>query len=103
MQRRVALGDRLAFVGLVQARIGFDDPPFHRREITLLANRNSCNDFPRIIRLIEADRIDTTPWITHRLGLTSVPDQFAALSAQPCLVKAMIEASDVDAVNVSWR
>jgi 2-desacetyl-2-hydroxyethyl bacteriochlorophyllide A dehydrogenase len=93
---RVAHGGRLVFVGLVQARIGFDDPLFHRREITLLASRNSCNDFPGIIRLIEAGRIDTTPWITHRLGLSSVPDQFAALREQPGLVKAMIEVSDTD-------
>jgi threonine dehydrogenase-like Zn-dependent dehydrogenase len=72
-----AHGGRLDFVGLVQARIGFDDPLFHRREITLLASRNSCNDFPRFIRLIESGRIDTTPWITHRIGLSTVPDRAA--------------------------
>jgi 2-desacetyl-2-hydroxyethyl bacteriochlorophyllide A dehydrogenase len=94
---RVAHGGRLVFVGLVQARISFDDPLFHRREITLVASRNSCNDFPRIIRLIESGQIDTTPWITHRLGLSSVPNEFAALREQPGLVKAMIEVSDVDA------
>jgi 2-desacetyl-2-hydroxyethyl bacteriochlorophyllide A dehydrogenase len=93
---RVAHGGRLVFVGLVQARIGFDDPLFHRREITLLASRNSCNDFPRIIRLIEEGRIDTTPWITHRLGLSSVPKEFAALREQPGLIKAMIEVGDAE-------
>jgi 2-desacetyl-2-hydroxyethyl bacteriochlorophyllide A dehydrogenase len=93
---RVAHGGRLVFVGLVQARIGFDDPLFHRREITLLASRNSCNDFPRIIRLIEEGRIDTTPWITHRLGLSSVPKEFAALRDRPGLIKAMIEVSDAE-------
>ena len=94
---RVAHGGRLVFVGLVQARIGFDDPLFHRREITLLASRNSCNDFPRIIRLIEAGRIDTAPWITHRLGLSSVPNEFARLRDQAGLVKAMIEVNDAEA------
>jgi 2-desacetyl-2-hydroxyethyl bacteriochlorophyllide A dehydrogenase len=94
---RVAHGGRLVFVGLVQSRISFDDPLFHRREITLSASRNSCDDFPRIIRLIETGRIDTTPWITHRLGLSSVPYKFAALREQPGLVKAMIEVSDADA------
>jgi 2-desacetyl-2-hydroxyethyl bacteriochlorophyllide A dehydrogenase len=93
---RVAHGGRLVFVGVVQARIGFDDPLFHRREITLLASRNSCNDFPRIIRLIEEGRIDTTPWITHRLGLSSVPEKFAALREQPGLIKAMIEVNDAE-------
>jgi 2-desacetyl-2-hydroxyethyl bacteriochlorophyllide A dehydrogenase len=93
---RVTHGGRLVFVGLVQARISFDDPLFHRREITLLASRNSCNDFPRIIRLIEAGQIDTTPWITHRFGLSAVTSEFDSLREQPGLVKAMIEVSDAD-------
>jgi len=92
----VAHGGRLIFVGLVQASITFDDPLFHRREMTLLASRNSCNDFPRIIRLIEEGRIDTTPWVTHRLGLDEVPEVFAGLREQPGLVKAMIEVADAD-------
>jgi 2-desacetyl-2-hydroxyethyl bacteriochlorophyllide A dehydrogenase len=94
---RVAFGGRLVFVGLVQSRISFDDPLFHRREITLFASRNSCGDFPRIIRLIEEGRIDTTPWITHRLRLSAVPDDFPRLREQPGLVKAMIDVGDDDA------
>jgi threonine dehydrogenase-like Zn-dependent dehydrogenase len=93
----VAHGGRLVFVGLVQGTITFDDPLFHRREMTLLSSRNSANDFPRIIRLIEEGRIDTTPWVTHRLGLDEVPDVFAGLREQPGLVKAMIEVADADA------
>ncbi len=93
----VAHGGRLVFVGLVQARVGFDDPLFHRRELTLLASRNSCGDFPRIIRRIEDGQIDTTPWVTHRLGLAEVPRAFAGLRDEPGLVKAMIEVSEADA------
>ncbi|MGH9593051.1 MAG: zinc-binding alcohol dehydrogenase family protein, partial [Bryobacteraceae bacterium] len=51
--QKVAHGGRIVFVGLVQGSITFDDPNFHRRETTLLASRNSCGDFPGIIRLIE--------------------------------------------------
>jgi len=94
---RVAFGGRLVFVGLVQSRISFDDPLFHRREITLFASRNSCGDFPRIIRLIEEGRIDTTPWITHRLRLSAVPDMFSGLREQSGLVKAMIDVSEDEA------
>jgi 2-desacetyl-2-hydroxyethyl bacteriochlorophyllide A dehydrogenase len=92
----VAHGGRLVFVGLVQASITFDDPLFHRREMTLLASRNSCRDFPRIIRLIEEGRIDTAPWITHRLALAEVPREFAGLPGQPGLVKAMVDVGDAD-------
>ena len=37
----VASGGRLVFVGIVLADISFHDPDFHRKEITLLATRNS--------------------------------------------------------------
>ena len=46
---------------------GYPDPLLHRREITIYASRNALPaDFSRIIQLIEEDRIDTCPWITHR-------------------------------------
>jgi len=62
-----ANGSRLIFVGLFQGEVTFNDPDFHRRELTLLASRNARpDDFSRIISLIEAKRIDTSPWITHR-------------------------------------
>lgn len=87
----VAPGGRLVLVGLVQGRISFDDPHLHRMEITLLASRNSCHEFPRIIRLIEDGEIDTTPWITHRLELGEVPRRFQELPGRPGLVKAIVD------------
>jgi threonine dehydrogenase-like Zn-dependent dehydrogenase len=90
----VAHGGRLVFVGLVQGRISFEDPNFHRREITLLSSRNSCNDFARIIRMIEDGSIDTTPWINFRMGLGDVVREFPRIREQPDLVKAMIEVED---------
>lgn len=65
----VANGGRLVFVGLFQGDVAFNDPNFHRREMTLLASRNALPaDFSRIIRLVEDGTIDTRPWITHRTG-----------------------------------
>ena len=87
----VAPGGRLVLVGLVQGRISFDDPQLHRREITVLASRNSCHEFPRIIGLIENGKIDTTPWVTHRLDLGEVPRRFQELPGRPGLVKAIID------------
>jgi len=94
---RVAHGGRLVFVGIVLGRVSFDDPLLHCREMTVFASRNSCGQFPRIIRMIEEGQIDTTPWITHRLGLAEVPARFAELPGRSGLVKAMIEVSDADA------
>jgi len=90
----VAHGGRLVFVGLVLGNIAMDDPLFHRREVTLFATRNSCHDFPRIMRLMEAGTLDTRPWITHRLALAQVPSDFAGLRESPGLVKAMIDVED---------
>jgi 2-desacetyl-2-hydroxyethyl bacteriochlorophyllide A dehydrogenase len=84
-------GGRLVFVGLVQGDITFNDPEFHRRELTLLATRNARPEsFRSIIQAIESGLIDTNPWITHRLGLGDVPAQFPAIAAAPDLFKAMV-------------
>jgi 2-desacetyl-2-hydroxyethyl bacteriochlorophyllide A dehydrogenase len=89
-----APGGRLVFVGLFQGEVTFNDPNFHRRELTLLASRNARPaDFERIIALIETGRIDTTPWITHRAPFARVPDEFAAWTRpETGVIKAMIEA-----------
>jgi len=87
----VCHGGRLVFVGVCQEDITFPDPLFHRREMTLLGSRNSVGVFPGIIEMIEDGRIDTTPWITHRMQLADVPEVFPTLAGKPDLVKAMIE------------
>ncbi len=92
----VAPAGRLVFVGLVLGRISFEDPLFHRREMTVLSSRNSCFAFPRIIQMIENGQVDTAPWITDRLALADVPRDFAALRQRPDLVKAMVEVGDSD-------
>jgi 2-desacetyl-2-hydroxyethyl bacteriochlorophyllide A dehydrogenase len=89
----VAPGGRLVFVGLFQGEVTFNDPFFHRREMTLLASRNStAADFTRIIGLMEQGRIDTTPWITHRAALADVPARFPGwLEPESGVLKAIIE------------
>lgn len=89
----VANGGRLVLVGLVQGDVSFHDPEFHRREITLLATRNSLpDDFRRIVGLLEEGRIDTKPWITHRAGYGDFVEQFPAwLDREAGVVKAMLE------------
>jgi threonine dehydrogenase-like Zn-dependent dehydrogenase len=92
----VAPAGRLVFVGLVLGRISFEDPLFHRREMTVLSSRNSCFAFPQIIQMIEQGKIDTSPWITDRLALKDIPSDFAALRQRPNLVKAMVEVGEGD-------
>lgn len=86
-------GGRLVLVGLVQGEITFNDPHFHRRELTLLASRNArSEDFDRIIHLIESGRIDTTPWITHRASIHETPSVFPSWTRpETGVIKAMVE------------
>lgn len=83
---------RIVFVGLFQGDLTFNDPNFHRRELTLLASRNSMpSTFRAIIRLVENGRVDTKPWITHRLALADVPAVFPKdVAGNPAVLKAMI-------------
>jgi threonine dehydrogenase-like Zn-dependent dehydrogenase len=84
-------GGRLVFVGLIQGDLTFNDPSFHRRELTVMGSRNSRPEtFRTIISMIEAGKIDTTPWITHRLELRDVPTRFPEIAQDKTLLKAMI-------------
>jgi 2-desacetyl-2-hydroxyethyl bacteriochlorophyllide A dehydrogenase len=89
----VAHGGRLIFVGLVQSDITFHDPDFHRRELTLLATRNSTRgEFTRIIQLLEERKIDTTPWITHQVDYERMIEAFPGwLDPELGVIKAMVE------------
>jgi 2-desacetyl-2-hydroxyethyl bacteriochlorophyllide A dehydrogenase len=87
----VAHGGRIVFVGLFQGEVRFDDPNFHRRELTLLSSRNATSeDFSQVIKEIESGVVDTTPWITHRLELGEVLSRFGEVIASPNLRKAVI-------------
>lgn len=90
-----AHGGRIVFVGLFQGDVTFNDPNFHRRELTICASRNATPDtFRRIIALVEAGRIDTQPWITHRFQLAETATFFPThIAGNPTVLKAMIEIS----------
>ena len=67
---------------------------FHRRELTLCASRNAVPEtFRTLIAAVEAGRIDTKPWITHRCALADTPHAFpATIAGNPAVLKAMIAA-----------
>jgi threonine dehydrogenase-like Zn-dependent dehydrogenase len=89
-----AHGGRIVFVGLFQGDVTFNDPNFHRRELTVMGSRNATPaTFREVIRLVEAGRVDTRPWITHRFKLAETPAVFPRdIAGNPAVLKAMIEA-----------
>ena len=89
----VAPGGRLIFVGLHQEEVCFKDDEFHRRELTLLASRNStASDFLHVISLMEKGLIQINPWITYKVPYAEVIDKFSSwVSRRKGFLKAMIK------------
>lgn len=88
-----AFAGRLVYVGITQAELSFPHAPIlHRRELSILASRNALpEDFRSIIAHIEAGRIDTRPWITHRAAFTDMIAQFPSwLKPETGVIKAMV-------------
>jgi 2-desacetyl-2-hydroxyethyl bacteriochlorophyllide A dehydrogenase len=90
-----AHGGRIVFVGLFQGDVTFNDPNFHRRELTVMGSRNALpGTFREVIRLVEEGKVDTRPWITHRFALADTPAVFPKdIAGNPAVLKAMIDAA----------
>lgn len=70
----IAQAGRIVFVGLLQGEIAFDDPNFHKRQVTLISSRNALPaDFGRIINMLRTGQIDVRPWITHQGAAPDLP------------------------------
>lgn len=84
---------KVVFVGITPSDVCFPDPLLHRRELTVYASRNALpDDFTRIIRLIEAEQIDTRPWITHRTAFDAMIANFPSYTrAETGVIKAVVE------------
>ena len=89
----VAHGGKLVFVGLFSGNVTFHDPTFHSRELTLLSSRNATGkEQQRVIKLMEAGKIDIAPWITHRLPSTSIAENlFQWMSAPSAGIKTLVD------------
>ncbi len=90
-----AQGARIVYVGLAQGDVTFNDPLFHRREITLLASRNALpHNFSNIIAAMESGAIDAESWITHRCVLEELPERLPEWSKPEAgVIKAMASLS----------
>ena len=70
----VGHGGTYVLVSLVDAKIAFSDPEFHKREATLKASRNAtATDFARVHRAVVEGKIPTQSLRTHRAALAELP------------------------------
>lgn len=88
-------GAKVVFVGLAQGDITFNDPDFHRRELTLMASRNATTtDFEKVIQVLESRQVDIAPWVTHRATPEQLVTDFAQwVEPESQVVKAMLSFS----------
>jgi 2-desacetyl-2-hydroxyethyl bacteriochlorophyllide A dehydrogenase len=89
----VAHGGRLVYVGLVKGELAFNDPEFHKRELTLMGSRNATlEDFAAVQAAIESGSIDIDSYITHRAPFEGMIGQFESwLKPESKVIKAMVE------------
>lgn len=87
-----ANGGRIVFAGLFQGDVTFNDPLFHRKELSILATRNATSQtFHDVMASIDSGAVDPETWIGARIPFEKVPDAFSSTVTTPGLVKAMID------------
>ena len=85
-------GGRIVFLGLFIGEVAFDDPNFHRRELTLMASRAGlAGTFREVIKLMQAGQVDVLPLITHRFDFARTAERLPQIHREPGLVKAMVD------------
>jgi 2-desacetyl-2-hydroxyethyl bacteriochlorophyllide A dehydrogenase len=88
-----AHGARVCFLGHTKGEITLHNPTFHKKELTLMSSRNATNSTLRkLIQLIEDGKVNTNPWITHRVSMSGLIDDFESwLKPETGVIKAMLE------------
>ena len=88
----VAHGGVYVLVGLVKAPITFEDPEFHKREMTLMASRNAtAQDFATVLAAIRAGQVPVDRLITHRTTMDRVCTDLPRWARDKAgLIKAMV-------------
>ena len=92
----VAPGGRYVFVSVVKGPITFEDPDFHRKELTLLGSRNAvAADFERVIAAIRSGEVPVAKIITHRTTLAEAERDLPVWASEKLgLIKAVVEVID---------
>ena len=89
---RVAHGGSLVLVSVVQGRISFEDPEFHKREMRVVGSRNAlAPDFRQAMEALRTGAIDGAGLRTEVLPLADFAGRFADLARdRGHLVKAIV-------------
>lgn len=90
---RLANGGRIVMLGIQGEEISFSHPEFHKRETTLMSSRNAFkSDFEFVIKCMADDLLKASSYITHKMKLTNLKDEFHKLRDPGSgVIKAIVE------------
>lgn len=88
-----AHGSRLVFVGFSKEDITFNDPDFHKKELTIMASRNANReDFLYVIDSLQKGLLDASSYITHRVSFDGMIEKYESwLKPETGVIKAVVE------------
>jgi 2-desacetyl-2-hydroxyethyl bacteriochlorophyllide A dehydrogenase len=88
----VAHGGTYVLVSVVKGAITFEDPDFHRKEMSLLGSRNATSqDFERVMQAIRQGQVPVERLITHRTTLAGAVHDIPRWATQKLgLIKGVI-------------
>jgi 2-desacetyl-2-hydroxyethyl bacteriochlorophyllide A dehydrogenase len=89
----VGHGGRYVLVGIVRDAIRFEDPDFHKKELSLLGSRNATvADLASVMDRMKAGQVPVEQLITHRTTLAEAATDLPRWAVEKTgLTKAMIE------------
>ncbi|WP_299843197.1 zinc-binding alcohol dehydrogenase family protein [uncultured Paracoccus sp.] len=88
----VAHGGSYVLISIVQDRIGFSDPEFHKREMRLIGSRNAtANDFETVMAALRSGAIEADALLSEQIALADLPRRLPDLAAdRGRLIKAIV-------------
>ena len=88
----VAHGGSFVLISVVQDRISFSDPEFHKREMRLIASRNAtAEDFDTVIAALRSGELRYQALLSERIALTDLPRRLPELAEdRGALIKAIV-------------
>jgi 2-desacetyl-2-hydroxyethyl bacteriochlorophyllide A dehydrogenase len=88
----VAHGGSYVLISVVNERISFSDPEFHKREARLLGSRNAtAEDFETVMAALRSGAISSEALLSERIALTDLPLRLPQLAGdRGRLIKAVV-------------
>lgn len=88
----VAHGGSQVLISVVQDRISFSDPEFHKREARLIGSRNAtAEDFETVMAALRSGEIRADALLSERIDLAELPTRLPELAAdRGGLIKAIV-------------